>query len=916
MIYVVFVVAVQVTTKLYKTTIIADSGPFRCDEAADCSLQNKNEKLNQRNKDIMAKRIAKKVVWIGWDAADWKMINPLLDQGLMPNLELMVNEGVMGNLATLDPPMSPTLWTAMATGKRPYKHGIHGFTEVDPSGTGVRPSYITSRKVKAIWNMMQHHGLKTHQVGWWPSHPAEPTNGIYISNFWHKAGKDPKNWPLPPNSVHPKEMEDIFADLRIHPSELTAAHLQPFIPLGHEIDQSIKKYGQRINSVKKVTADAACIQSAATYIMENHDDYDLMCVYFDAIDHYGHGFMKYNPPRRPHIPEDLYKYFKDVNISGYRFHDMILGRLLEIAGQDAIVILVSDHGFHPDHLRPKSLPIKEEPAAPALEHSPYGIFVAKGPGIKKDERIYGASLIDMCPTILSMFGLPVAKDFDGKVLMNIYEEPIAVDVIESWEDIEGECGQHPKDVEIDVEQSKEEMQQLIDLGYIEDPGADKEKAVEQTKKYNNYFLARAFIDGGRQEDALPLFEELWEQNRDNSRFGVRLANCYMALDMTDEAREIVDAIIEIKIQDTPSLSILNGSLLLKEKKYQLAVKEFEKAFEASPKSAGINLQMAQCYMRLNNGAKAKEAALRELEINYDNPQAHFLIGKVYFGLKEYEAATEFFLNAIGLRYHFPQAHASLGEVLFHLEQYEASAQAFEISLRLFNEFNKSREWLIRIYKNKLNRPDKVAELQQEIKEILESRKTVNIVSGFRRSGTSLMMRMLEMGGQALHIDDSRPADKHNPYGYYEHNTLNKIHFEKGFLQRLDNKVAKVYTPKLPFVPRRILNYKVVLMDRPLTDIALSLQKMQQKNPQQKKGMLNLVLYNKLIMQEKRVNKWLERTPNIEVLRIPYDNLLDNPMEYAQQVNAFLGGHLDVDAMVKAIDLNIEAKAVELEEVAK
>ncbi|HUM45439.1 MAG TPA: alkaline phosphatase family protein, partial [Chitinophagales bacterium] len=65
----------------------------------------------------MSKRTAKKILLIGWDAADWKVINPLMDNGLMPTLNKMVNEGVIANLATLDPPLSPILWTSIATGK-------------------------------------------------------------------------------------------------------------------------------------------------------------------------------------------------------------------------------------------------------------------------------------------------------------------------------------------------------------------------------------------------------------------------------------------------------------------------------------------------------------------------------------------------------------------------------------------------------------------------------------------------------------------------------------------------------------------------------------------------------------------------------------------------------------------------------
>ena len=52
-----------------------------------------------------------KVLLIGWDAADWRVINPLLDQGLMPNLSALIERGTMGNLATLSPVLSPMLWT-------------------------------------------------------------------------------------------------------------------------------------------------------------------------------------------------------------------------------------------------------------------------------------------------------------------------------------------------------------------------------------------------------------------------------------------------------------------------------------------------------------------------------------------------------------------------------------------------------------------------------------------------------------------------------------------------------------------------------------------------------------------------------------------------------------------------------------
>ena len=81
----------------------------------------------------------RKVLLVGWDAADWKVIHPLMDQGKMPTVQRLVEGGAMANLATLHPVLSPMLWTSIATGKRPFKHGIHGFSEPTPDGQAIQP---------------------------------------------------------------------------------------------------------------------------------------------------------------------------------------------------------------------------------------------------------------------------------------------------------------------------------------------------------------------------------------------------------------------------------------------------------------------------------------------------------------------------------------------------------------------------------------------------------------------------------------------------------------------------------------------------------------------------------------------------------------------------------------------------------
>jgi len=115
-----------------------------------------------------------KVLLIGWDAADWKVIRPLIDAGEMPNIARLVRTGASASIATLQPSFSPMLWTSIATGKRPFDHGIHGFSEPRPDGRDIQRISNLSRKCKAVWNILGQSGLRSIVVGWWPAIPPNP----------------------------------------------------------------------------------------------------------------------------------------------------------------------------------------------------------------------------------------------------------------------------------------------------------------------------------------------------------------------------------------------------------------------------------------------------------------------------------------------------------------------------------------------------------------------------------------------------------------------------------------------------------------------------------------------------------------------------------------------------------------------
>ncbi|MBN2261844.1 MAG: alkaline phosphatase family protein, partial [Prolixibacteraceae bacterium] len=373
-----------------------------------------------------------KVLLIGWDGADWKIINRLVDEGKMPVLKNMIEQGVMGNITTLQPAYSPMLWTTIATGKYPDKHGVLGFIEPLPDLSGIRPVSSSSRKVKALWNILMQRGYKTHVFNWWPSHPAEPVNGIYVSNLFPKANTtDYLNWQVPDDAVHPPELKDLMAHFRVHPLELSQEHIAQFIPALKEFTPKVMK---KVEAIARNIAEASTVQAVATLAMEQ-EPWDFTAIYWDTIDHFCHGFMNYMPPQLKGVNSVDYELFSEVVDNAYRLMDLMLGNLLQHIDENCNVILLSDHGFKSGNLRSPYTP--NEPAGPAHHHRNVGVFCAKGPGIRKDEIVYGASLLDITPTILTIMGLPIGEDMDGKPLVDIFEKPPIIETITSWENIDG-----------------------------------------------------------------------------------------------------------------------------------------------------------------------------------------------------------------------------------------------------------------------------------------------------------------------------------------------------------------------------------------------------------------------------------------------------------------------------------------------
>jgi len=583
-----------------------------------------------------------------------------------------------------------------------------------PDGKGIRPSSSTSRSCKALWNILSQQGMTANVVSWFCSHPAEPINGICISEMFQKVPVDHKSEstalpPLPDDCVHPESLREAMSELRLHPGELTEEEILPFIPNAAKIDQTKDR---RLATFARLLAEMVSVHNAATFVM-GQNDWDFMGVYYDSIDHFGHAFMQYHPPRMENVSEEDFEIYKDLVTGCYRFHDLILGRLMHLAGEDTTIIICSDHGYHSDHLRPKETP--REPAGPAVWHRNHGIVAMGGPGIKPGEQIYGANLLDITPTVLSLLGLPVGQDMDGKPLLQVIgdgwwtpPEPIV-----SWEAVQGDAGMHSKEKREDPFAAREALRQLVELGYIEEPDKNQEKAAENAAREAKFNIARAYQDGGLLPEAAGHLEELYGESPDQHRFGIALARVYMRQRRFDEVRPLAEKLLAkmeqenvgradrmdqaaAKIDENPDEIIANAKEHWDKAHQKRVDAEQAKADDEQREPLTIEPGASPVDEEFLTKRKRMLQEISEKIRGYDvrsAPTVNLLLGRLEAIDGDYDKALEYLGKAEQAEPRLPGLHLQLGQTYLRMRRNEEAVRAFERALDIDGDNAQAHEGL-------------------------------------------------------------------------------------------------------------------------------------------------------------------------------------------------------------------------------
>ncbi len=297
--------------------------------------------LNENNEDRSPQTIDDeypKLLILGIDAANWEIIDPLIARGKMPNLEKLINEGIRTSPKTLNPTISPAIWTTAATGRVPERHGIRNFL-------GVAKDYdfqfigSDSRTVKAGWNILSDAGFKVGLFSWWATWPPEDINGYTVTDLAVLK---------PDGAISPEELKKSMITNSIKIMGFDA------LTKGYEVELPSPTSPTDRNffdtAVERVDTLTKLFIGNSLHAFDKEKP-DVLFQIFGGIDAAQHLFLRFHKerigeiePLDPELTSAYGTYIEQLYIK----QDELIGEYMKRSGPNTNIIVMSDHGVFLD----------------------------------------------------------------------------------------------------------------------------------------------------------------------------------------------------------------------------------------------------------------------------------------------------------------------------------------------------------------------------------------------------------------------------------------------------------------------------------------------------------------------------------------------------------------------------------------
>ncbi len=263
-----------------------------------------------------------RVLVIGIDGGTLDLIRPWAEEGHLPALARLMEEGAWGRLESTLPPVTSPAWPTFATGKNPGKHSVFDF--IRPSGGDFEMVNSTYIKARTLWQILSEAGRRVGVVNVPVTYPPQPVNGFIVSGMLSPRGG---RFTYPEDLLDPYREE--LGPYRIAPAvQYKPGEEEPFIEDLLDLVERRGKYALRL--------------------MEDHP-WDFLMVHFQATDVLQHAFWKFVDPTHPRHDPEAARRFVPAMREVFRRMDGFIGRMIDRLDDETTVIVMSDHGFGPLH---------------------------------------------------------------------------------------------------------------------------------------------------------------------------------------------------------------------------------------------------------------------------------------------------------------------------------------------------------------------------------------------------------------------------------------------------------------------------------------------------------------------------------------------------------------------------------------
>ncbi|MGE5717752.1 MAG: alkaline phosphatase family protein [Acidobacteriota bacterium] len=614
---------------------------------------------------------------VGWDGADWKLLDPLMQRGLLPNLSALVARGRTWNLETVNPMISPLIWTTLATGRSPVDHGVADFQELDPKTRTRLPISGWSRKVPAIWNVASEKGLKVGVVGWWATWPAEKVNGFFVSDRASPvlfpaevlSGSPALTWPeglaegvrLVGRRDGTPDFDEVSRALRV-----TRAEFDDAVAAKKDLADPITGYQKILGSTR--------VYARTALELYDREKPDLLMVYFEGTDEIGHLLARFYPPKLPAVSEEDFRKYGGGVAAYFQEADRILGELLKRAEKaGANLVLLSDHGFKWGADRPASHSSIQFDTAFLWHESP-GILAAAGPAFPTAALRGKAGIFDVTPTLCRLLGLPGDPGFEGRPVSGLAAARLpAAPAAVSWtKTFKVERLAVHASREAEKKASEEFTKKLISLGYLtgaEAAAVDARPAERAgTETAGTFQNIGTFLRGrGRAREALPWYRKALEVN---PKAPTVLFNYSVALQLVnqwDESDDVLLAAVRNGYHD-PEAALYRRVASYAERgeknpksRLQL-VKFLRKAVDAFPENLRYRASLGKALFEAKE-CEASQSIFRDLAArNPRDTEALNLMALTSWCLGDLVGARDYFARSLAVDPNQPVVRGGLGEL--------------------------------------------------------------------------------------------------------------------------------------------------------------------------------------------------------------------------------------------------------------